>query len=218
MQETHYDPWGLVLEGIGFQYGDIKANKYLYNGKELLTDLNLGLYDYGARMYDPVIGRWSVVDLMVEQMRRNSLYNYAFNNPLRFIDPDGMAPNDIIDKLIASAKNYVVNTANHMVKEASIAVARGAKEFVQNINVETNFYTKGEITSTMGGRFAGKVEGLGVDVDAGSVELASLSFESTKNSTTSEFNYLNKDGKTNLSFGGALGLVGESGVSQTITK
>ncbi|WP_320055152.1 RHS repeat-associated core domain-containing protein [Neolewinella lacunae] len=85
---THaYYPFGMENTAIGT---GASGYDYKYNGKEL--DASLGLYDYGARWYDPAVARWLAVDPLAESMSNWSPYNYTFNNPINFTDPDGMAP------------------------------------------------------------------------------------------------------------------------------
>lgn len=93
-QINNYTPFGLTFAEINPEYSTASTlltdNNYLYNGKELQQET--GWLDYGARMYDPALGRWGVIDPLAEMMRRYSPYNYGFGNPIKFLDPDGMMP------------------------------------------------------------------------------------------------------------------------------
>lgn len=95
LQRTDYYPFGLEIDRNNpAQQLKVRNgyNRYLYNNKEL--QVGIGYLDYGARMYMPEIGRWGVVDPMAEKGRPWSPYGYAFDNPVRFVDPDGMWPGE----------------------------------------------------------------------------------------------------------------------------
>ena len=77
---THYGSYS-TNTGVG------EENRYRYNGKELNSDL--GLYDYGARWYDPAVARFTTTDPAAGAYVSISPYAYVANNPLIYIDPTG---------------------------------------------------------------------------------------------------------------------------------
>ena len=90
LEESNYYPFGLKHEGYNSLAGN-PSYQYKYNGKELQET---GMYDYGARFYMPDIGRWGVVDPLAEMYQPMSTYHMSGNNPIMFVDSNGMNYDD----------------------------------------------------------------------------------------------------------------------------
>ena len=82
-ETSHYYPFGGVFASAG------NVQPYKYNGKELDTKKGLNWYDYGARHYDAVLGRFITVDALYDKHFKVSPYVYCGNEPVGRIDPDG---------------------------------------------------------------------------------------------------------------------------------
>jgi len=100
-RQNNYYPFGLKHKGYNElpDYSVTNKYRYAFGGKELNSELGLELYDFGARNYDAAIGRWLNVDPLAENSRRWTPYNYAYNNPIVFVDPDGMQSFGIFTEL-----------------------------------------------------------------------------------------------------------------------
>ncbi len=121
---NNYYPFGLNHIG-GNNNGQLGGYfNYKYNGKEIQET---GMYDYGARMYMPDLGRWGVIDPLAEKSRRLSPYNYALNNPIRFIDPDGRSEQDWVKRTGQSSWEYHsdITSAEQASKAGYVAYADG---------------------------------------------------------------------------------------------
>lgn len=85
IQTTEYYPFGLA-----FETNNLDKNKYLFAGKEY-QDAQIGgrvlaMYDFGARFYDPVVGRWFCQDPALQLVNP---YVFCGNNLVFFIDENG---------------------------------------------------------------------------------------------------------------------------------
>jgi uncharacterized protein (TIGR02594 family) len=98
LEENHYYPFGLAMQGITDKAlkSGYSENKYRFNqatelqNKEFSVGSGLELYETDFRNYDPQIGRFNCIDLLSSTSYNQSPYNFAINDPLRYSDPLGL--------------------------------------------------------------------------------------------------------------------------------
>jgi RHS repeat-associated protein len=128
------------------------AQPYKYNGKELDNMNGLNWYDYGARHYDPTIGRFTTMDPLAEKYYSISPYAYCANNPMRYIDPTGMeweitgdeeARKAYLEMLHNSTgNNYSINENNRLVLAGADDNFKGQKSDALIHTIQTGIDSK----------------------------------------------------------------------------
>ena len=88
LEQNDYLPFGMRIDIDSLAYD--QSNRYRFNGKEEQVTGNIGLTDYGARFYDSTLPRWTTPDPLAEKYYGISPYAFCNNNPVNFVDWDGM--------------------------------------------------------------------------------------------------------------------------------
>jgi RHS repeat-associated protein len=83
-----YSPFGLTFNS--YSRTASTPQNFKYNGKEF--DKNVEWHSYGSRNYDAGIARWINIDPAADLMHEWSIYNFNYDNPINYIDPDGSIP------------------------------------------------------------------------------------------------------------------------------
>ncbi|TKC60280.1 RHS repeat-associated core domain-containing protein [Pedobacter hiemivivus] len=112
IQQNSYYPYGMLMygdagNGLNLAFASGEKSMYLYSGKELQEQGGVNWYDHGARMYDPVLGRWSVMD-PANQFDDLTPYSGMGNNPLVYVDPDGRFIHIVAGAIIGGVINLGV--------------------------------------------------------------------------------------------------------------
>ena len=132
IETNDYYPFGKRIPVTGPVASTISAtglNRWLFSGKEDQSFLSAGipLLDFGARMYNPAIARWTAIDPLADEYYNVSPYAYCLGNPIRNIDILGLRP-------IYSTEGYLLGTDDGGIQGEQIIMKKD--NFVQGMRTE----------------------------------------------------------------------------------
>ncbi len=127
VQEKNYYPFGLQHKGYNTAVNGRNHN-YGFGGKEEQDEIGLEWLDFDARNYDASLGRWFVIDALADEPEQvfMSPYQYSWNNPIYYTDPDGNCP-----KCWEAIKDYYGGIATGISSKAS-SVKEGLGNLISN--------------------------------------------------------------------------------------
>ena len=99
LERNDYSGFGKRLASSAVTPAAGSANRYRFSGKEEQSFAGVPWQDFGARMYDPDLARWTTPDPLAEKYPGISPYVYCNSNPVNFVDPDGRTPETAWDIL-----------------------------------------------------------------------------------------------------------------------
>ena len=205
-ETNHYYPFG------GLFASTASAQPYKYNGKEFDTKKGLNWYDYGARMYDPSLGRFTTIDPMAEKYYSVGSYGYCLNNPVRFTDPTGCLVSPVYNlegELIGTddqglrGKPIIMNEEKFkqgMSHEEAMSYSLGYEGLVDD-EARSRFVTSysnlpnrpdfdGKLTLSEANQWYREGNGQPLYVDAAKIDLSPLTIEYLQNRNGQPYNFL----------------------------
>lgn len=155
-QNIAYYPFGMEMNDHTDNLSSTPENKYLYNGKEMQNEFGLDWLDYGARFYNPQLGRWHVIDQLAEKYSNLSPYNYVANNPVIFIDPDGNGIFPTKKEFYTAARKAIKNRPPKTNAKGKIIETYCNKGVVDILNAANDNSLNGLTANQMGWKLRGK--------------------------------------------------------------